>query len=322
MLHRKGKRFLLKILICAFAITTVVMVTPLDEMVSYITRSDWRWLFLALFLQVLLRLMTAIRMYWLGQLQKLTLGFHRYLQIIFATSFYGLFLPGGLAGGAVTFVKYRQYGAGAALSLINIVANKGLTVAAGALLTVSAWSYEFFPGADWIILLFLALCLIAPLMLRWSIRVCVWLGNSLTRVFRKRFAGFVLRLKHLIGHMQALVQLKWLMLIALLLAAMSQHIVAIASMLTYAVSIDIDITPMALCWVYGVIFLLAQLPISFANIGVREVSMVLLLQPYGISAAEATAWSILMYSGPLLCALIGGLLEALTSFPPTRRTAA
>jgi hypothetical protein len=38
--------------------------------------------------------------------------------------------------------------------------------------------------------------------------------------------------------------------------------------------------------------------------------MIMLLAPYGVSMTEATTWSILMYSGPLSCAMIGLLMEA------------
>ena len=38
--------------------------------------------------------------------------------------------------------------------------------------------------------------------------------------------------------------------------------------------------------------------------------MIVLLAPYGVLMTEATAWSVLMYSGPLVCALIGLTLEA------------
>jgi drug/metabolite transporter (DMT)-like permease len=53
-----------------------------------------------------------------------------------------------------------------------------------------------------------------------------------------------------------------------------------------------------------------MLPISVSNVGVREAGMIMLMVPYGVSMTEATTWSVLIYSGPLSCALIGLLLEA------------
>jgi len=82
--------------------------------------------------------------------------------------------------------------------------------------------------------------------------------------------------------------------------------------------VDVSVPPATLCWVFSVIFLLALLPISFANIGVREASMIFLLAPYGVSAVEATAWSLVMYTGPLLSAVTGGMLEAIMTLPSKR----
>jgi len=75
-----------------------------------------------------------------------------------------------------------------------------------------------------------------------------------------------------------------------------------------ALNIEIGLVPVL--WIYSVIYLLGILPISISNIGIREISMIMRLAPYGVSMTEATVWSVLMYSGPLCCAFIGMLMEA------------
>jgi hypothetical protein len=75
-------------------------------------------------------------------------------------------------------------------------------------------------------------------------------------------------------------------------------------------ALDHEIGILPVLWIYPVIYLFQMLPISISNIGVREVGMFVLLAPYGVATSDAIAWSVLMYSGPLSCALIGLILEA------------
>ena len=91
----------------------------------------------------------------------------------------------------------------------------------------------------------------------------------------------------------------------------SMHsLIAALSILCFGRGLNIEVGLVSVLWIYSVIYLLGILPISISNIGVREVSMILLLAPYGVSMTEATTWSMLMYSGPLSCAMIGLLMEA------------
>ncbi len=310
----------IKILVCACAIIIVLMVTPVNEMMDRVRHSDWLWLSIAVLLQVILRVITAARMYWLAILQKLTLTFPNFLLIVFTSSFYSLFLPGALAGGAITFVKYRQYGASSARSLINILVNKGIAVMSIVILGLVARAYELFGDAPWVLVCGTLLFLVAPFILRWGVALCGWSGQVLAKVINSRLERIARKLTHVAKRFQSLAQLSWSKLTGLLTLSLFQHVVAVASMLAYAKAVDVSIHPETLFWVFSVIFLLALLPISFANIGVREASMIFLLAPYGVSSVEATAWSLVMYTGPLLSALTGGMLEALLSVP-SKRTA-
>lgn len=313
--------FVIKIVVCAVAIVGVMLVAPVNEIAERIQHSNWWWLFLAIVLQVFLRFLTALRMLWLARLQSLSLKMIHFLLIVFSSSFYSLFLPGALAGGAITFVKYRQYGASSARSLINILVNKGIAVTSIIVMGVVAWSYEYFEEAPWVLILGGLLCLVAPILMRWSVVVCSWASRVLAGLLNNRLERFAWRLGHLAKRFEALSRLRWSTLTGLFGLALFQHGIAILSMLAYAAAVGISIAPGVLAWVFAVIFLLALLPISFANIGVREASMIFLLAPYGVSAADATAWSLLMYTGPLLSALTGGVLEALVGLPAKSKTA-
>ena len=56
--------------------------------------------------------------------------------------------------------------------------------------------------------------------------------------------------------------------------------------------------------------LVMMLPVSFSGLGVREASFVYLLEPFGVDAAPALAFSLAVYALGLSVALVGGLIEA------------
>ena len=85
-----------------------------------------------------------------------------------------------------------------------------------------------------------------------------------------------------------------------------------------AVGIDVPLT--AFIWQASVVFVLARLPISVANFGVREVTLIGFLSLYGVDAPTAVLFSLLVFSSALLMAGIG-LLYQLLGMSKTRKPA-
>lgn len=61
-------------------------------------------------------------------------------------------------------------------------------------------------------------------------------------------------------------------------------------------------------WIYATLSLLLLLPVSFAGLGVREVSLVGLLGLFGVSKEHAITLSVIMVSSQLIGAMIGGII--------------
>ncbi len=70
-----------------------------------------------------------------------------------------------------------------------------------------------------------------------------------------------------------------------------------------AAGISVPLT--AFVWLASVVFVLGRLPISVANLGVREFTLVGLLSLYGVDAATAVFFSLLVFSSALTIAAIG-----------------
>ena len=310
--HIKSIWTLIRLCVSVSAVALVFYVAPVGKIANTVVSSHWPWLVPAIILQLMLRVMTAVNMSMLANFQGLNLGFVTMLRIAFATAFYGLFLPGGLAGGTVTFAKYIQLGAGAAASLINIMANKGIGVLAACVLSLCAWFYERWDQPLWLPIAGPLLLMLSLFLLR---GVCSGFGSLawLIQWLDRRSGALAKQAATVCRQLNVVAQLSWQQMVPLFIAAILLHVIAAAAMLMFAAVLDILVPLATLIWVYGVIFLVSLLPISFANLGVREASMIILLRPSGITAEEVTAWSILMYSGPLTAAVIGGLMETLGS---------
>jgi uncharacterized membrane protein YbhN (UPF0104 family) len=66
-----------------------------------------------------------------------------------------------------------------------------------------------------------------------------------------------------------------------------------------------------LMWVCAVIFLLSKIPITVANLGVREVALVGLLTGYGVSRSQALLMSMILLSSLVFMAALGGVYQLL-----------
>ncbi|HKT61675.1 MAG TPA: hypothetical protein VJQ46_16580, partial [Gemmatimonadales bacterium] len=62
-------------------------------------------------------------------------------------------------------------------------------------------------------------------------------------------------------------------------------------------------------WARACYTLVLLLPITFAGLGAREGVLILLLQPYGVTGADAVALSFIQLGGTLILAVLGGLYE-------------
>jgi uncharacterized membrane protein YbhN (UPF0104 family) len=62
-------------------------------------------------------------------------------------------------------------------------------------------------------------------------------------------------------------------------------------------------------WARACYTLVLLLPITFAGLGAREGVLILLLRPYGVTAADAVALSFIQLGGTFILALLGGIFE-------------
>jgi uncharacterized protein (TIRG00374 family) len=283
---------------------------PVSKVFAAISIANPLWVIAGVFLQILLRILNAFRMQAIANAQHLDTGYQTMMRIVFTSTFYNLLVPGALAGGVVTYVKYRQQGVKSMGAVANIYANKSLEV------IIVSLSAPLF----WLIDKGFSLHLIVAYGLTMVIGFCCgfallfgrfgnlqWLESKIKNhgqsvVHRKLAALF--------RQVMQIGQISNRAIVALIAYSSVFFLFAALAIICFGHALDHEIGLLPILWIYPVIYLLGMLPISISNIGVREVSMLMLLAPYGVATTDAIAWSFLMYSGPLSCALIGLILEA------------
>ena len=96
------------------------------------------------------------------------------------------------------------------------------------------------------------------------------------------------------------------------------NLVRIASLVAFSYAIDLDVTHITLGWVRSFTQLVNLIPISYSGLGIREVSLIVLLKPYGVTEIAIVSLSMLWFSGLLFAAVFGGLIEVQAFFSRRR----
>lgn len=310
LLDRNLSSIFIKAAISIGVLGLVFYFVPLSNVATTILIADPFWVVAGIIPLILLRVITAFRMQMIANAQGLDTSIMQMMRIIFTSTFYNLLAPGALAGGVVTYLKYRQHGVKPVAALANIYANKSLQLLVVALPAPLFWLID----KDFGPYLIASYGLVMVLVFRYAFALVFgrfgnlqWLESTISRHGQSIVHRSLMALCRQIGQIG---QISHGTIVSLIVYSAMHSLFAALAIICFGNALNVQIGLIPVLWIYSVIYLLSMLPISFSNIGVREVTMIILLAPYGVPMMEATAWSVLMYSGPLICALIGLIIEA------------
>lgn len=306
-------KLLARSLVTAVALYWVLRIVPFAHIIEVLRGAKPGYLAAGFALPLLARIPAAVRMKVLSDAQGLGLSRSAILTTLFATSFYGLLMPGSIAGGATTWAKYVQHGARSGPALAAIVVNRMTEIVTVLACGLSYWTIDRFLGGA------AAALFLAAAFAVLGVSYAFVLGRShyvskVTAIagrggrfddswlFRKlsAFAGHVGRMRELQRRSIALV----------LTACITQDLLSAASLWFHAHALGLDLGFLTVAWMRALIYGLSLLPITVAGLGVRESALVVVTSPYGVAPAAALAWSTLIFAGTLLAAVGGGLVEA------------
>lgn len=301
-------------LLISFAILLIIYQhTPFSKFSSVIAIASKKYFISACFIFFTSQILLAYRLMLLTDKHELRLGIIKLLHVNLTSQFYKLFLPGG----TITSVLVRSYKlkqAGHKLeSVVSIILFDRFISTIGVVIGgFIFWSFHqgFLPQNIWGILLalffamggiFICLAGLTKLLLFWirlmpsgaiSKKISSWTNSllkfkelSITEYFRIFILTFI---SHMLG-----------VLVFVLIAR----------------SLSIHLSLISLGWIRAAVITSTMLPVSFGGLGVRDGTMIYLLNRYGILSHEALAMSFLIFIVTvILCAAVGGVWELVTMF--------
>lgn len=235
-------------------------------------------------------------------------------RFIVIASFYSLILPGDLVAGGATWYKLSRSDnkgieAGALITYFRLV-NTLMLVAVGLL---SMWAdvtldSEVLKGIVAATFVGLIICSI-PLFSKRALTLIEHMGRRWRQRLPvpSRLASKIQTAWKTVHAFQSLSTSRALLIILTL--GLVTQVLQTVNYYFYAMSLSLHISLFALTWIRTIVTILQMIPISFAGLGVREVSLIALLQQYGISRAEALSLALVMFAMKVVTGLVAGIFE-------------
>jgi uncharacterized protein (TIRG00374 family) len=309
------KKTLTRVLTVAGAVALLLLifrVVPFADVMRSIRSAQPAKLWTGFALLFVARLVAAWRMKLLTDAQDLRLTMPEIFEIGTTSTFYGLILPGTLSGGLIRWYKLARQG-NAVGALAALTWDRLADTAAVAIIGIVGWGLSRPAGGQAVIgsgLLGVCIGLVALYLAGFSRHVGNVVLGPIDAAARRLREGW------LRGKLEAVA-----------VAARSYHgrgavfptkvaayslavqLVGSVGFYVWAQALGSPVGLPEVTWARACYTLVLLLPITFAGLGAREGVLILLLQPYGVTGADAVALSFIQLGGTLILAVLGGLYE-------------
>jgi hypothetical protein len=311
---KKKELFLLRYLLAVVLLAGIVFMVPIREIWNALKTSRPMPLIAAMAILIFGRLLVSVRTKTLTDVQDLSLSTARLFEISCASTFYGLALPGGFSGGIVRWYRLSQPDGNRSGALAAVASERAVDFLVLALFGIFCWVADAQPDR--------------PPMVAWGLSaaagICLLITliafTGLGGLTETKIRGIAQRMKFLpeavIGSItriatafvpyRAMGSNKLMLLFGV---SILFHVLVTVSQYLMIISLGLGVSLISIGWVRAFTVFMTAVPITPSGLGVREVSLVMLLLPMGVSAAQAIAFSLLQFSGLLLIALIGVLFD-------------
>jgi uncharacterized membrane protein YbhN (UPF0104 family) len=295
----------LKCLFAACSLWLIFRLVPRSDIVEVYAGASG-WLFVgALALQFLNRATATVNMQVIARGQGIDISRCALFRILLSVQFYAMFLPGALAGGGATWLKYVEHGAGKSAAAASIIVNRGIGLLVlatmGTLALLVDPVSEAFPRIVLPLLTMVCLACLTLVWIPWKPRISSRITQ--TGPVPARIGMF---LDRLLGFQRLPTSAKAIATASLIV----QELGNVAAMWTFGMAIGLHLDFVSVMWMRAGLQAALLLPVSIAGIGIREASLAGLGALVGIQPADAIAWSFMILAGTLGLAVAGGLLEA------------
>ncbi len=313
-------KLLARLSVAAVLLVWVFRTVDLDQFRRTVQTARWDYLVGVWFLTALFSFLQAYALQIILREQDCRVGLHRLFAATCVTAYYSLILPGLVSTGIKWYLLKQSSGRGKGANVLSAMLYNQVTLSIvmlvgglAGLILVNPTSAILPDAPQWVLpaacgaalglivlVSFLALyrrtggpvlrllaAMLSPLPRSFRTKGRDLLSQiTLFQSARWRFHGTIALLNALDGLLVGLLMY--------LFAARAAHIVVPVGMLI---------------WLCAIIFVLGKIPISVANLGVREVTLVGLLGLYGVDKSAALLMSMVMFSGLIFMAVLGAAYQ-------------
>jgi len=314
-------KLLARILITTGLLIWVLSQIDLGQFGQAIKTARWQWLIAIWVLTVIFCWIRSLKMQLILKKQDCKVGVATTFRASAVTSLYSMILPGVLSTGAKWHILKEDSGKGSNV-LSSMVYNQLLTMFVMIVFGLAALMVTnpvLFSKTDvnnrWLLpltcgILLTVITLVSLLLLSNRIGGKIMDGfGFLLRPFPVRIRQKGLEILDQIATFQAAgagFHLK--------IASITTIDTLVASVVIYVLSAraaNITAPVGVLVWLCAAIWVLGRVPISVANLGVREITLVGLLGVYGVEKSQALLMSMIVFSTLVLMAMIGAMYQIL-----------
>lgn len=317
-LKKKHIKFFFKLIITVIILTWCISIIDIEALPEFIGRADVKLLLLAYLLNMMGNIgcpafvtLLAIRSH------AMAISLVSIIRINFIIRFYSLFLPAGVTAG-VRWSKYKKYGSGAdAAALILFEKLVQILILTVTVLTFVMIDYdELGPKVLPIIggvsaMLFVALISIAPFIFFRVSSYFETLLNKKSDLFPTFIFNLLSRLLSAAVNFQTINKTTS---IKIFLVAISGNILLVLGFYTLSLSFKMDLGLVAIAWIRAMTLLVLLLPITVANLGVREGSFIAFMGLYGVTGHQALGYGLTLTAFQLINSCVGACFEGWDNF--------
>lgn len=306
----------LKLSVTSGILYYIFTLVPFSDIIQSFKSAKAGYILAALVISLAMRYLQAWQFKLLIDQHQVSLSGIEILKINLIVAFYQLFLPGYLSGGAVRWHKISRSVNKPVEALSSILFSRLIDTLVVVMLGIMFCALDKKSGAISIItpglFLFSGLILYAFMFNK---RV-----SSLLIEFPKKFKFKMIpdvvasKIHKLVTATAQYRDISRGNKINIFCLSLSSHLLGMLTWYLLALSINLNIPFVSVAWARSFVLIVTLLPISFSGIGVRETSLIVLLQPYGITMTGAVALSFLILGRSIFFSAIGGTLEAKEMF--------
>lgn len=303
-------RVLLKCLVSLGLIGVILYMVPLSTILGSLQDASLPIVAFTLCLTVSMVIIAGFYTSTLARIQGQAISPLRFAHISFTTLFYGIFLPGAIAGGLIRWQKLNEVRDDKAGNAAVIAMGRLITLLVASVVGLVCWSLDGRAGIREGSILWAAVAALSSL---YFLVIHFPLSRKLAQKLDNRLSSWPRSRSALLAMFAAFSELyrsRLRELVPLLATAVAYHLCGLLVYYLFSLALGLDVSPLALGWIRSYVMMAALLPISFAGIGVREGLLTLLLSAYGVAPNEAVALGLLLLLSRLVNALIGAVLEA------------